>query len=129
MPRIAGTTIPDNKNILISLTYIFGVGPALSLKIVEKAKVDPKALASALKAEELNRIKDIIEKEYRVEGELKRDILGNVKRLRDIGTWRGMRHMKKLPVRGQRTKTNMRTVKGNVRKTMGSGRKPSASPT
>ncbi|OHA63575.1 MAG: 30S ribosomal protein S13 [Candidatus Wildermuthbacteria bacterium RIFCSPHIGHO2_01_FULL_48_25] len=129
MPRIAGTTIPDNKNIVISLTYIFGIGPALSLKIIEKAKVDPKVRASALKAEELNRIKDIIEKEYRVEGELKRDILANVKRLRDIGTWRGMRHMKKLPVRGQRTKTNMRTVKGNVRKTMGSGRKPAASPT
>jgi len=81
MPRIAGTTIPDNKNIVISLTYIFGIGPALSLKIIEKAKVDPKVRASALKAEELNRIKDIIEKEYRVEGELKRDILANVKRL------------------------------------------------
>ncbi|MBI2642157.1 MAG: 30S ribosomal protein S13, partial [Candidatus Wildermuthbacteria bacterium] len=85
--------------------------------------------ASELKAEELNRIKDIIEKQYRVEGELKREILSNVKRLRDIGSWRGLRHIKKLPARGQRTKTNMRTVKGNVRKTMGSGRKPAASPT
>lgn len=129
MPRIAGTNIPDNKNIVISLTYIYGVGKPLSEKIVETAKVNPLLRASQLKAEELNRIKDIIEKQYRVEGELKREILGNVKRLRDIGSWRGLRHMKKLPVRGQRTKTNMRTVKGNVRKTMGSGRKPAASPT
>src|SRR3989338_351738 len=129
MPRIAGINIPDNKNIVISLTYIYGVGRPLSKKIVEIAKVNPQLRASELKAEELNRIKDIIEKQYRVEGELKREILGNVKRLRDIGSWRGLRHIKKLPVRGQRTKTNMRTVKGNVRKTMGSGRKPAASPT
>ncbi|OHA69048.1 MAG: 30S ribosomal protein S13 [Candidatus Wildermuthbacteria bacterium RIFCSPHIGHO2_02_FULL_48_16] len=129
MPRIAGINIPDNKNIVISLTYIYGVGRPLSEKIVEIAKVNPQLRASELKAEELNRIKDIIEKQYRVEGELKREILGNVKRLRDIGSWRGLRHIKKLPVRGQRTKTNMRTVKGNVRKTMGSGRKPAASPT
>ncbi|MDO8577478.1 MAG: 30S ribosomal protein S13 [Candidatus Wildermuthbacteria bacterium] len=129
MPRIAGVSIPDNKNIVISLTYIYGVGRPLSEKIVETAKVNPKLRASELKAEELNRIKDIIEKQYRVEGELKREILSNVKRLRDIGSWRGLRHIKKLPVRGQRTKTNMRTVKGNVRKTMGSGRKPAASPT
>ena len=129
MPRIAGINIPDNKNIVISLTYIYGVGRPFSEKIVEIAKVNPQLRASELKAEELNRIKDIIEKQYRVEGELKREILGNVKRLRDIGSWRGLRHIKKLPVRGQRTKTNMRTVKGNVRKTMGSGRKPAASPT
>ncbi|MDO8633370.1 MAG: 30S ribosomal protein S13 [bacterium] len=129
MPRIAGISIPDNKNIVISLTYIYGVGRPLSEKIVEAAKVNPQLRASELKAEELNRIKDIIEKQYRVEGELKREILGNVKRLRDIGSWRGSRHIKKLPARGQRTKTNMRTVKGNVRKTMGSGRKPAASPT
>ena len=129
MPRIAGISIPDNKNIVISLTYIYGVGRPLSEKIVETAKVNPQLRASELKAEELNRIKDIIEKQYRVEGELKREILSNVKRLRDIGSWRGSRHIKKLPARGQRTKTNMRTVKGNVRKTMGSGRKPAASPT
>ena len=129
MPRIAGISIPDNKNIVISLTYIYGVGKPLSEKIVEAAKVNPQLRASELKAEELNRIKDIIEKQYRVEGELKREILSNVKRLRDIGSWRGSRHIKKLPARGQRTKTNMRTVKGNVRKTMGSGRKPAASPT
>ena len=129
MPRIAGISIPDNKNIVISLTYIYGVGKPLSEKIVEAAKVNPQLRASELKAEELNRIKDIIEKQYRVEGELKREILSNVKRLRDIRSWRGSRHIKKLPARGQRTKTNMRTVKGNVRKTMGSGRKPAASPT
>lgn len=129
MPRIAGISIPDNKNIVVSLGYIYGIGPALSLKIIQEAKVSPTVRASQLKPEELNRLKDIIEKGYKVEGELRREVLSNVKRLRDIGSWRGLRHMKKLPVRGQRTKTNMRTVKGNVRKTMGSGRKPAASPT
>lgn len=129
MPRIAGIMIPDNKNIAVSLTYIYGVGPALSLKILKEANISPNLKASQLKTEEMNRIKEIIEKGYKVEGELRREVLSNVKRLRDIGTWRGLRHMKKLPVRGQRTKTNMRTVKGNVRKTMGSGRKPAASPT
>lgn len=121
--------IPDNKNIAVSLTYIYGVGPALSLKILKEANISPSLKASQLKTEEMNRVKEIIEKGYKVEGELRREVLSNVKRLRDIGTWRGLRHMKKLPVRGQRTKTNMRTVKGNVRKTMGSGRKPAASPT
>lgn len=121
--------IPDNKNIATSLTYIYGVGPALSLKILKEANINPVMKASQLKTEEMNRVKEIIEKGYKVEGELRREVLSNVKRLRDIGTWRGLRHMKKLPVRGQRTKTNMRTVKGNVRKTMGSGRKPAASPT
>ena len=79
--------------------------------------------------EEINTLKEFIDKHYKIEGDLRRQNMINVKRLKDIGTWRGWRHIKKLPVRGQRTKTNTRTVKGNVRKTMGSGRKPSASPT
>ncbi|MBI2113073.1 MAG: 30S ribosomal protein S13 [Candidatus Wildermuthbacteria bacterium] len=129
MPRISGINIPDNKNIVTSLTYIYGVGPKTSVRIIAQAKVDPSMKASQLKPEELNRIKDIIEKSYKVEGDLRREIASNIRRLRDIGSWKGMRHMKKLPVRGQRTKTNTRTVRGNVRKTMGSGRKPAAMPT
>lgn len=129
MPRIAGVNIPDNKNIVISLSYIYGIGLPLSRKILAGAKVNPFTKASQLTAEEMNRIKGIVEKSYRVEGELRREVLTNIKRLKEISAWRGLRHMKKLPVRGQRTKTNTRTVRGNVRKTMGSGRKPAATPT
>jgi small subunit ribosomal protein S13 len=85
--------------------------------------------AKDLTPKEVNDLKEVIEKNYKIEGDLRRQVMINVKRLKDIGTWRGMRHAKKLPVRGQRTKTNTRTVRGNVRKTMGSGRKPAASPT
>lgn len=129
MPRISGVPIPDNKSIAIALTYIYGIGPALAKKIIQAAKINPETKASQLKAEELNMIKDIIEKNYKIEGVLKREIMTHIKRLKDIGSWRGMRHMKKLPVRGQTTRTNMRTMKGNIRKTMGSGRKPAATPT
>ena len=129
MPRISGVPIPDNKSISIALTYIYGVGPSLARKIIQAAKINPEIKASQLKAEELNVIKDIIEKNYKIEGGLRREIMAHIKRLKDIGSWRGMRHMKKLPVRGQTTRTNMRTMKGNVRKTMGSGRKPAATPT
>lgn len=129
MPRIAGITIPDNKHIVISLATIYGVGFPLSKKILEETKINPHTKASELKPDELNRIKDCIEKKYKVEGELRREVITNIKRLKDIGSWRGLRHMKKLPVRGQRTKTNTRTVRGNVRKTVGSGRKPAATPT
>lgn len=123
MPRIAGVNIPENKQIQISLGYLFGVGPALAVKILSQVGIDPIRKASELTQQEINTLKDFIEKNYKVEGDLKREIMMNVKRLKDIGCWRGMRHMKKLPVRGQRTKTNNRTVRGNVRKTVGSGRK------
>ncbi|MDP3883177.1 MAG: 30S ribosomal protein S13 [Candidatus Staskawiczbacteria bacterium] len=129
MPRIAGVNIPENKRIEISLTYIYGVGNSLSKKILKELKIDINKKASSLTAEEVNSLKDYIEKNYKIEGDLRRQIMINIKRLKDIGTWRGSRHSKGLPVRGQRTKTNNRTVRGNVRKTMGSGRKPSASPT
>ena len=129
MPRISGVPIPDNKIISIALTYIYGIGPALSAKILKEAQIKPDVKASLLKPEELNLIKDIIEKNYKIEGGLRREIMAHIKRLKDIGSWRGMRHMRKLPVRGQTTRTNTRTVKGNVRKTMGSGRKPAATPT
>jgi small subunit ribosomal protein S13 len=129
MPRIAGVNIPENKRIEISLTYIYGVGRSLSKKILDELKIDINKKASDLTPKEVNDLKDIIEKTYKIEGDLRRQIMINVKRLKDIGAWRGLRHMKGLPVRGQRTKTNNRTVRGNVRKTMGSGRKPPAAPT
>ncbi len=129
MPRIAGVTIPENKRIAIAITYIYGVGDALSKKILADTKIDPEKKAKDLSAEEVNALKESIEKMTKIEGDLRRQVMINIKRLKDIGTWRGTRHAKRLPVRGQRTKTNTRTVRGNVRKTMGSGRKPSASPT
>ncbi len=129
MARLAGVNIPDNKKIVISLAYIEGIGPTLSSKILRFTGVDPEKRTHTLTAEELNKIREYIEKNVRVEGDLRRDIITHIKRLREIGSWRGMRHAKRLPTRGQRTKTNNRTVRGNVRKTVTSGRKPAASPT
>ncbi len=129
MPRIAGVNIPENKRIKIALTYIYGIGDALSAKILDELKIDVSKKASVLTPEEINTLKDFIEKNHKIEGDLRRQVMINVKRLKDIGAWRGLRHIKGLPVRGQRTKTNNRTVRGNVRKTMGSGRKPAAAPT
>jgi len=129
MIRIAGANIPENKRIEIALTYIYGIGRVLSNKILAKAKVNPDAKANKLSSQEINKLREIVEKEYRVEGELRRERMLNVKRLKDIGSYRGGRHTKGLPVRGQQTKTNTRTVRGNVRQTMGSGRKKSADKT
>lgn len=129
MPRIAGVNIPDNKRMEIALTYIYGIGRSLSSKILSQAKIDPNLKASKLLAEQLNLLKDIIEKKYKIEGELRRERMMNIKRLKDIGSYRGVRHVRGLPVRGQRTRTNTRTVRGNVRKTMGSGRRRAAEKT
>jgi len=129
VPRIAGVNIPENKRIVISLTYIYGIGSHLSKKILDTLKIDINKKASGLTSQEVNNLKEYIEKNYKIEGDLRRQIMVNIKRLKDIGAWRGVRHGKGLPVRGQRTKTNNRTVRGNVRKTMGSGRKPAAAPT
>lgn len=129
MPRLLGVNIPDNKQVGVALTYIYGIGLPLSKKILKEASIDETRRASTLKAEELNVLKEIIEQRYRVEGELRREIMTAIRRLRDIGSWRGMRHAKHLPVRGQTTRTNSRTVRGNVRKTVTSGRKPPATPT
>jgi len=129
MPRIVGVNIPDKKHIEIALTYIHGIGRRLSQRILRGAGIPFDKKAADLTPEQINRLKEIIEKNCKTEGDLRREVMLNVKRLRDIGAWRGMRHAKKLPVRGQRTKTNTRTVRGNVRKTVGSGRKPSAEPT
>jgi small subunit ribosomal protein S13 len=129
MPRIAGASIPENKRIVIALTYIYGIGNTLSKKILKEVKIDENKKAGELDQKEINSLKEVIEKNYKIEGDLRRQVMINIKRLKDVGAWRGLRHIKGLPVRGQRTKTNTRTVRGNVRKTMGSGRKPSASPT
>lgn len=119
--RISGITLP-NKQTRYALTALYGIGISRSQKICAQAKVDPMKKADELSAEEENKLRAIIET-FKLEGDLKREVAGNIKRLKDIGTNRGYRHSKKLPVRGQRTKTNSRTVRGNVRKTMGSGRR------
>src|SRR4030042_5854670 len=129
MPRIAGVNIPDNKKIDIALTYIYGVGLPMSKKILAQVNISPVVRAKDLTAEEVNKLKEFIEKNYKIEGELKREIMMNIKRLKDIASWRGMRHSKGLTVRGQKTRKNTRTIRGNVRKTVGSGRKPAATPT
>lgn len=128
MARISGVNIPDNKRIEIALTYIYGIGPALSKLVLKTTGVSPDKRAKDLTNDEINKIQGVVEKNYRIEGELRRQILGNIKRMKETGTWRGMRHAKKLPVHG-RTKTNSRTLRGNIRKTMGSGRRPAATPT
>jgi small subunit ribosomal protein S13 len=128
MPRIAGVNIPENKQIEIALTYIYGIGRSLSREILQKANVDFQKRASELSPEEVNKLKEIIEKNYKIEGDLRREIKDNIKRLKEISSWRGFRHIKGLPVRGQTTRVNSRTVRGNVRRTMGSGRKPPPAP-
>lgn len=121
--RISGSNIPDNKRIDVALTYLFGIGRTLSLETLEKAKIDPSKRAKTLTPEEVNRIQAHIEKNFKVEGELRQIIKQNINLLKDLQSYRGMRHSRKLPVRGQRTKTNSRTVRGNVRKTAGSGKR------
>lgn len=128
MARILGITIPDNKKIRYSLGYIYGIGDSSSALILKSANIDPDKRTKDLSDEELNKIQKIIERGYKVEGDLRREIGQNVKRLKEIGTWRGYRHARRLPIHG-RTKTNSRTTRGNVRKTMGSGRKPSGEKT
>ncbi len=127
--RIAGINIPDSKRIEIALTYIFGVGLTLSKNILSATKIDPNKRAKDLNPDEANRIKEYMEKNFKIEGELRREITQNIKRKKEIGCYQGIRHMRGLPVRGQQTKTNNRTRRGNVRKTMGSGRKPTSQKT
>jgi small subunit ribosomal protein S13 len=128
MVRIFGSTIPDNKKVLYSLPYLYGVGLTLSKIILNSAGVDPDKKTIDLTADEISKIQKIIERNYKIEGDLRKEIGQNIKRYKEIGTWRGLRHARRLPIHG-RTKTNSRTTRGNVRKTMGSGRKPSAEKT
>lgn len=129
MARIAGINIPEDKRIEIALTYIYGIGRSLSKRILSKAKINPDTRTNKLSSQELNRLRELVEKDHKVEGELRQAKMLNIKRLKDISCYRGIRHIKGLPVRGQQTKTNTRTVRGNVRRTMGSGRKKAAEKT
>lgn len=129
MARIAGINLPPQKRIEIALTYLYGIGLTLSKKILAELEINPDTRTKNLTEIEVNKIREIVEKHYRVEGDLRRDVLSNVKRLKEIGCYRGTRHSRGLPVRGQRTKTNSRTVRGNTRRTMGSGKRKSAEKT
>ncbi|HOW60144.1 MAG TPA: 30S ribosomal protein S13 [Candidatus Moranbacteria bacterium] len=123
MVRIAGINLPDEKIIEVALTYVYGIGPSTSKKILKLLDIDPKTRTNLLSGADANKLRDEIEKKYKVEGELKHEVKTNIKRLKEVGSYRGIRHVRGLPVRGQRTKTNSRTVRGNVRRTMGSGRR------
>ncbi|OGY30772.1 MAG: 30S ribosomal protein S13 [Candidatus Andersenbacteria bacterium RIFCSPHIGHO2_02_FULL_45_11] len=123
--RISGVTLQDKKHILYAITDIYGIGRPMAAKILQEIGISPEIFARDLTEKEQNTLREYIEKNIRVEGELRRETSMNIKHHRDIGTYRGLRHAKHLPVRGQRTRTNSRTVRGNVRKTAGSGRKSS----
>lgn len=128
MPRILGIIIPDDKKILYSLPYIYGIGLTSSKVILKTAGIDEDKRAKELSADEINKIQKIIEKTFKVEGDLKREISQNIKHLKEVGTWRGQRHTRRLPIHG-RSKTNSRTIRGNVRKTVGSGKRKSSEKT
>ncbi len=121
--RIAGVTIPNEKRVEIALTYIYGIGLKMANDILKTAKVSPDTRVKDLSEDEANNLRNIIEKQHKVEGDLRREVLGNIKRLKEINSYRGLRHAKGLPVRGQRTKTNNRTVRGNKKATAVSGKK------
>lgn len=127
--RIAGVNLPQNKRIEAALTYLYGIGLSASKKILKELGVNPDTRVKDMSETETHRLRDLIEKNYKVEGDLRREVLSNIKRLKEIACYRGTRHSRGLPTRGQRTKTNSRTVRGNVRRTMGSGRKSAAEKT
>lgn len=125
MARIAGVDIPRDKRVDISLRYIFGIGPTLARKVIALTQVNPGTRVRDLTEEEVNRLREVIEREYRVEGDLRREVQMNIKRLIEIGSYRGLRHRRGLPVRGQRTRTNARVRKG-PKKTVAGRRKAAA---
>lgn len=127
--RVSGITLPKDKKLLISLTYVFGVGLTSARKILDLAKIDGNIRTKDLTPEQEDKIRAIVEKQYQTEGELRREVSANIKRLKDIKCYRGIRHMKHLPVRGQATRSNSRTVRGNKRNVATSGRKPGAQKT
>ncbi len=119
--RISGITVPDDKQLAYALTVVYGIGVARAKTLLAELKIDPTAKATSLTTEQENAVREKVES-FRIEGDLKREVAANIKRLKDIKSYRGSRHQKRLPARGQRTKTNARTLKG-VKKTMGSGRR------
>ncbi len=125
MARIAGVDIPRDKRVEISLRYIYGIGPTTARQVLERTRVNPGTRVKDLTEDEVNRLRELIEREYRVEGDLRREVQLNIKRLIEIGSYRGLRHRRGLPVRGQRTRTNARTRKG-PRKTVAGRRKATA---
>lgn len=129
MARIAGVNVPNEKRIEASLQYIYGVGPTLAKKLLAATQVSPDIRTKDLTEADLNKLRDYIDQNFKTEGNLRQEVLLNIKRLKEIGSYRGNRHSRSLPVRGQRTKTNSRTRHGNVRRTAGSGRKKSDSKT
>jgi small subunit ribosomal protein S13 len=126
MPRIAGVDIPRNKQIWVSLQYLYGVGPTNSKKILDQAKIKHDVKADELTEEEINKIREIIDREVPVEGDLRKEINLNIRRLIEIGSYRGTRHRRSLPVRGQRTRTNARTRRGSRKTVAGRGQKRGA---
>lgn len=128
MARLAGTNIPNEKRVVIALTYIFGVGNKVSQDILLATKIDPNTRVKDLSEQEITMLREYIDKNLSVEADLSREVSGNIKRLREIGSYRGLRHKASLPVRGQRTKTNARTKRGK-KVTVGSGRKKAAAKT
>jgi small subunit ribosomal protein S13 len=126
MPRISGVDIPRNKQIWVSLQYLFGVGPTNSKEILDKANIKYETKADALTEEEINRIREVIDRGVLVEGDLRKDINQNIRRLMEIGSYRGTRHRRSLPVRGQRTRTNARTRRGTRKTVAGRGQKRGA---
>ena len=123
MARIAGVDIPKEKRIEVALTYLYGVGPTLSKKILEQTDVNPDTRVKDLTDDEVNRIREVIDKGFKVEGDLRKEVNFNIKRLIEIGSYRGLRHRRGLPVRGQRTKTNARTKRGPRKTVAGRGRR------
>jgi len=123
MARIAGVDLPKTKQVWVSLQYIYGIGPARSQKILAQAGIEPDTKVDKLTEEETNRIREIITRDYRVEGDLRKEINLNIKRLIDIGSYRGLRHRRNLPVRGQRTRTNARTKRGERKTVAGRGQR------
>jgi len=128
MARIAGTNIPNEKRVEVALTYLYGIGPSNTQEILKQAKITENPRVKDLSEDELERLRQIIDKNYKVEGDLRQEVNQNIKRLKDIGSYRGSRHAHNLPAHGQRTKTNARTKRGK-RVTVGSGRKASAQKT
>lgn len=129
MARIANINVPNEKRVVIGLTYIYGIGATTAVKILSDVKIDESIRVKDLTEAQLQTLRDFIAKNNKVEGDLKREVLLNIKRLKEISSYRGSRHARSLPVRGQRTKTNSRTVRGNKRRTMGSGKAKSAAKT
>jgi len=121
--RLFGVNIPDEKLVSVALTRVHGIGQTTADKVLAEAKIDGNKRTKQLSQDELSRIKQIVERDFKIEGELRQDIRQNINRLKNIKSYRGTRHSKHLPVRGQNTKRNSRTVRGNVRRTMGSGRR------